>query len=80
VIAAGDGDRSAETGTGLSTRLTTQPMTAIAAEIINSASKPAIVVTRPPIEPSEIPRKRALLFQARIVVRRAGNLLASRTC
>ena len=47
----------------------------------NPCRNPPIAMACPPInEPSEIPRKRALLFQARIVARRAGNSLRKPDC
>jgi len=58
-----------------------RPTTAIAAEIIRFVSRPPCEMACPPIkEPSEIPRKRALLFHARTVARPVGNTFASLIC
>jgi len=58
-----------------------RPTIAIAAEIIRFVSRPPCEMACPPIkEPSEIPRKRALLFQARMVARPAGNSFVSLIC
>jgi hypothetical protein len=53
----------------------------MAAAIIKSVWKPPNATACPPInEPSDIPKKSALLFQANIAARLFGNWFASLSC
>ena len=53
----------------------------MAAAIIKSVSNPPNAIACPPInEPSEIPKNKALLFQAKIAARLLGNRFASLSC
>src|SRR5215471_3833998 len=58
-----------------------QPVRAMAAQTINAMSKLPIATASPPIrDPSEIPRKSALLFQASTWPRLPGKSLARPDC
>ena len=73
--------RDKRIGPGTTAQFIVQPAIAITAETVKLASNPTSERASPPTrEPSEMPRKRALLFQACMVARRAGKSLARPAC
>jgi hypothetical protein len=66
---------------GIIIPLIMQPPKAMAAQIVKAVSKLPLAIAWPAIrEPSEMPKKSALLFQARTVLLRVGKSLASPAC
>jgi hypothetical protein len=69
------------TGPGNTTPFIRQPSSAMLAEMVRFASKlPNATATPPTSEPSDMPKKSALLFQASAVPRRLGKSLTRPTC
>ena len=68
-------------GSGTTIPFIMQPVRTMPAQILTAVSKFPIEIACPPIkDPSEMPRKSALLFQASTVLRRVGKSFAKLVC